>query len=959
MIAVSYFVTTFTSALFFGCFPLAPATSSRPPPRPIFGSPFRSDWRLRPFRPLSLRGGAPRPSSSPYEVPFPSSTSLSSLLDVLDVDPSHGLSSTAARSRLIACGANVLPPQPRTSLLRLFLQQFDDRLVQILLLVAAVSGFLSIAEYDGASSVWRALAEPLVILTILLLNAVTGAAQASGAARSLAALVDMSGVQFMDDGAVLRDGDWERTGPVPPGSLVPGDVVRVRTGDRVPADCRILKIETSTLAADEGCLTGESVAAPKETLEMDGGEELPLAERENMVYGGTAITVGSAICVVVATGQKTEMGKIQKGVVAAREDEQKTPLGKKLDEFGNILTVIIGAICLAVWAISIPKFSDPSFLTPLDGALHYAKVAVALGVAAIPEGLPAVITLCLSLGTRRMAQRNVVVRRLPSVETLGCTSVICTDKTGTLTLNQMTVTRVVLVGKEGRKVELQERSVTGNSYSPIGTVEGLDALEADERPRGAVADLVRTAALCNDARVIGNDEDHSYTRSGEPTEAALCALVEKLGSGYSNTAPSVKAGAHVGEIRGKHMRTATLEFNRNRKSMGVLCRGISETGNRLYVKGAPNLLLERCTHVKLRDGSVVRLSGALRREVEDKVAEMAQRSLRCLAFAVKETNNLPQSLRKHGLDKKGDEEKMMKNPLLANADNFVQIESGLTLVGFVGIKDPARPEVKESIQKCSSAGIRIIMITGDARDTAVAIARDVNIFQEEDFGPGKTLKAFEGKDFFHLPQEQQLHLLQEGNMVFSRAEPSDKQKLVRMLQQLHEIPAMTGDGVNDAPALQQAAIGIAMGITGTEVAKEAADMILVDDNFSSIVAAVEEGRCIYANMQAFISFLISSNIGEIFSILLATLAGFPEPLTAMHLLWVNLVTDSFPATALGFNPPSPDVMQEKPRPSDEPIMSQWMFVRYCLTGTYVGIATVGIFVQHYILRGLSIQELRR
>ena len=388
--------------------------------------------------------------------------------------------------------------------------------------------------------------------------------------------------------------------------------------------------------------------------------------------------------------------------------------------------------------------------------------------------------------------------------------------------------------------------------------------------------------------------------------------------------------------------------------MSVLCRGDGGSeGNRLFVKGAPNLLLERCTHVKFRDGTVSRLSGALRREIEEKTTELAVRPLRCLALAIKEEQDLDGSLQ----DYVPDEESDRAHPLLSDPSNFRDIETGLTLVGIVGIKDPARPEVADSIRMCSEAGIRVMMITGDARDTAVAIARDVNIFPPLEEASNDEVKAYEGREFFEKPEAEQLELIKTGNMVFCRAEPADKQKLVKMLQSQDEIPAMTGDGVNDAPALQQASIGIAMGITGTEVSKEAADMVLADDNFSTIVSAVEEGRCIYANMQAFICFLISCNIGEICAILFATIAGFPEPLTAMHLLWVNLVTDGPPATALGFNPPDPDIMKQLPRPSDEPIMTRWLLTRYCLTGLYVGIATVGVFVGHYMSLGVSLSDL--
>jgi len=640
---------------------------------------------------------------------------------------------------------------------------------------------------------------------------------------------------------------------------------------------------------------------------------------------------------------------------------------------------------------------------------------VALGVAAIPEGLPAVVNLCLSLGTRRMAERNVIVRKLKSVETLGCTSVICTDKTGTLTTNEMTAVSLVLL--EHDKVTdptTTEHAIEGYSYSPIGSIEGIRYnSEVKDHPLGSVADVAAVSALCNDAKIIGrdspdqtteeevvdengkaitqpkeddkhqqkSDKEKTYQRVGEPTEAALCVLAEKIGGmshyleGYHfdrkglhfNVPPSVLASANVNSWRKMHRRLATLEFSRDRKSMSVLCASHGDypsatelhvgvkarkAGNRLLVKGAPNLLIERCTHVKFRDGTVSKMTGELRRSIEAKVSEMAARPLRCLALAVKEGENLEESL-KH-FDPK-DERDILNHPLLSKSSTYKDIESGLTLVGIVGIKDPARPEVAGSIDLCSKAGIRVMMITGDARDTAVAIARDVHIFPASD--REIPVKAFEGREFFLKSEREQLDILREDNIVFCRTEPADKQKLVKMLQSLGEIPAMTGDGVNDAAALQQAAIGVAMGVTGTEVAKEAADMVLADDNFSTIVNAVEEGRRIYANMQAFICFLISCNIGEICAIFFATLAGFPEPLTAMHLLWVNLVTDGPPATALGFNPPAPDLMEQPPRPSDEPIMTRWLLTRYCITGLYVGLATIGVFAQHYLSQGITIDQL--
>lgn len=986
----------------------------------------------------SLRGGAVHPS--PVTLEATSATSytpskqlqleynashvdaaslaMTTLLEQLQTKLEEGLTNEDAQERLAKFGTNTLVKPPEKSIWKLIAEQFEDRLVQILLAVAVVSGIFSFLELYSTSSVehnslWKSFVEPLVILAILVLNAAVGVAQSQSASSSLDALQQLQPTLC----TVKRNGDW--IAAYPASDLVPGDILQVRVGDKIPADARLVALKSSSLKVDQGSLTGESVTVSK--VPGDEGRSSPdssLQDQQGMLFSGTMITSGSGEALVVQTGMDTQFGKIQKGVTDAKQEEPKTPLAIKLDEFGETLTIIIGVICAAVWVVSIPKMNDSSFANVYEGAIYYAKVAVALGVAAIPEGLPAVITLCLSLGTRRMAERNVIVRKLPSVETLGCTSVICTDKTGTLTTNEMTAVSLVLLEKDkmSGKTTFEEHEIYGTSYSPFGQVNGIVSNEeVKSLPNGSVADVAAVAALCNDAKIVGFDADESddedivdqhgktvrkvhhhgeakkdeknknksepietsksYVRAGEPTEAALCVLAEKIGGMshyldgpamthigktglHIHAPPSVLASANVNSWRDSHKRQATLEFNRDRKSMSVLCdysqspNGKSrKKGNRLLVKGAPNLVLERCTHIKHRDGSVTKLTSSTRRTIEAKIKELAVRPLRCLALAVKDAGQLESSLL--NFDPK-DDRAVAHHPLLKDSTKFKDIESGLTLVGIVGIKDPARPEVANSILECTKAGIRVMMITGDALDTAVAIARDVNIFPKET--PGEVLKAFEGREFFLKSEGEQLELLKADNIVFCRAEPADKQKLVKMLQSLGEIPAMTGDGVNDAPALQQAAIGIAMG-TGTEVAKEAADMILADDNFSTIVSAVEEGRRIYANMQAFICFLISCNIGEICAIFFATLAGFPEPLTAMHLLWVNLVTDGPPATALGFNPPAPDLMDLPPRPSDEPIMTRWLLTRYCLTGLYVGIATIGVFAQHYVDQGITLSEL--
>ena len=768
-----------------------------------------------------------------------------------------GLSDADVKVRLAQYGPNELKAQPKTSMWQLIAEQFQDRLVQILLAVAVLSAVFSILQQQGNNggtvavepeSLWKALVEPTVILAILFLNAATGVWQSMSADNSLAALQKMQAVlcRVQRNGGVLTE--------IPASELVPGDILMVSVGDKIAADARLISLEQSlSLQVDQGSLTGESVTVGK--LPGDQGmaaPDSPVQDQKGLLFAGTMVTAGRGRAIVVQTGMDTQFGKIQAGVTEAAATPVKTPLAAKLDDFGETLTWIIGVICLAVWLVSIPKMNDPSFANVWQGGIYYAKVSVALGVAAIPEGLPAVITLCLSLGTRRMAERNVIVRKLPSVETLGCVTVICTDKTGTLTTNEMTAVSLVLLehsndGSQSSAV-VAEHLIEGYSYSPMGIVEGVAYnTEVREHPLGAVADVAAVSALCNNAEIIGFDDAEEemeeqvnektkktkskskkskgeenkkvYERVGEPTEAALCVLTEKLGGMshylegghldrkglHFNVPPSVLANANVMSWRDIHPRVATLEFSRDRKSMSVLCdfpegdyptagelhEGVRsrKAGKRLLVKGAPNLLIERCTHVKFRDGTVSKMTGPIRRSIEEKLSEMACRPLRCLALAVKDSNELDPSLREFAPTEEGD---VQNHPLLSDSANYRNIESGLTLVGIVGIKDPARPEVADSITECTRAGIRVLMITGDAKDTAVAIARDVNIFPSKD--SGKPIKAFEGREFFNKPVKEQLRILADDNIVFCRAEPVDKQRLVKMLQSLGEIPAMTGDG---------------------------------------------------------------------------------------------------------------------------------------------------------------------
>lgn len=937
---------------------------------------------------IQRRGGAVQSKTSVVEQssnPEPPPLALTSAhwmtatecLDSLSVSEASGLSSEEASRRLRYYGENVLSEARAKSLLQLFVEQFQDRLVQILLSVATFSALIAAVEKD-----YHAAIETSVILAILVLNAIVGIVQTKSAENSLEALKKLQPTTC----SVLRDGQWLSSFPT--ALLVPGDVIYLRVGDKVPADARIIYLKTNTFSVDEGSLTGESVSVMKsvEALQpepdagrlggLDGSSySVPITAKSNTVFAGTLVTAGVSCAVVVGTGANTEIGLINSGVQEAKSEEMKTPLAEKLDEFGNAIAKAISVICVIVWLSAVPKFGHKMFSSRIQGAIHYAKVAVALGVAAIPEGLPAVITLCLSLGAKRMARRNVIVRKLSSIETLGCTTVICTDKTGTLTTNQMAVTSLFTFASSSllaqrtskakvlRKdsVELLERGVEGVSYEPVGAIESFN----ENTMRSPTLQIVAViSALCNEAKL--EFRDGVFGHVGEPTEAALKVLAEKLGL----PSPQRTSQATDGDVSrcsdywaSKFVCLSILEFSRDRKSMSVLVRPLTSAGsvpsspessgkihNMLLVKGAAELLLERCSRIMLEDGSILPITADLRHALELEVRAMAKRPLRCLALAYKYGDALGE------LNRLRDSESAAECKLLKNPAAYADLESDLTLVGICGIKDPARPEAGDAIHKCREAGIRVMMITGDSKETAVSIAKEVNIFTQDD---DVSRNAFTSKEFFSLPADEQLNLLRQGNKVFCRTEPRDKQRLITMLERLGEIPAMTGDGVNDAPALQQAAIGIAMGRTGTEVAKSAASMILTDDNFCSIVGAVEEGRNIFNNMQAFICFLVSCNIGEIVSIFLASVLGLPEPLTPLHLLWVNLVTDGSPASALGFNPPDPAIMSRRPRAKDKPLLSPGLFARYLITGTYVGFATIGALVWWFLDQGVTFKQLCR
>jgi P-type Ca2+ transporter type 2C len=639
-------------------------------------------------------------------------------------------------------------------------------------------------------------------------------------------------------------------------------------GDAIPADLRLLKISSALLKIDEALLTGEGKDVKKTTAQLDLEEDAPKYKKANILFSSTIMMYGRGLAVVCFTGVHTEVGKIQILVKEAQENEVESPLKKRLNQFGELLSKIIGIICFLVWAMNITNFNDPMHGHWFRGCIYYLKIAISLAVAAIPEGLPAVITTCLALGTRKMAANNAIVRKLLSVETLGCTTIICSDKTGTLTRNEMTVTKMFLIG-DGIEI----RNVKGNGLEPKGAIQGAGARSA--KTGTALKEMAKICALCNNSTI--RYEDDKYKRLGEATEAALKVLAEKIGKydpEFKENYDIIYAEQYT-EFLQKEMTTLQmLEFSRERKCMSALIHE-AHNGNILLTKGAPERLLDSCKTLMHENGTIMPLTKELKDIIKEKILQLSKNALRCIGFSIKTDLGSLSSLRTQ-------EE---ANEHLNNPEEFSEIECGGTFIGVAGMMDPARGEVPKAIKQCKTAGISVVMITGDNQDTANAIARDIGILP-------KDLKdiynySFSGQQFEKLEkEEQQKAIRRKGGKVFARVEPKHKQDLVKLFIEAGHIVAMTGDGVNDAAALEQAHIGIAMGVNGTDVAKEASDMVLADDNFATIVMAVEEGRSIYSNTKAFIRYLISSNIGEVASIFITALLGMPEGLNSVQLLWV-------------------------------------------------------------------------
>lgn len=744
----------------------------------------------------------------------------------------EGLSTKEANSRLEKNGKNKLAEGKKDSLFKRFLSQLADPMIIILIVAAVISAVTATVGGEG-----EGYADVIIIMFVVLVNAILGVYQESKAEKAIEALQEIAAATSK----VIRDG---KVIDVRSEDIVIGDIVVLEAGDSVPADCRI--VECASMKIEESALTGESVPVTKtdDIIDTLGSDDVPLGDRKNMCYLGSSVAYGRGKAVVVAIGMDTEMGKIADALTQAKDEE--TPLQIKLNQLSKILSIIVLGICVFIFAFDIVRALIVGDAITLNSTLQFFMVAVSLAVAAIPEGLAAVVTIVLSIGVTKMSKRNAVIRKLTAVETLGCTQIICSDKTGTLTQNKMTV------------------------VDHTGTDENL---------------LATAMALCCDAEL---QEDG--TVKGEPTEAALVSYAYSL---------DIKKQ----DMEADFPRVGEAPFDSSRKMMSTIHK--TENGFVQYTKGAPDVVLSLCTTAYI-DGKCVSLTDEIRESIIKANKEMADRALRVLCVGMRTYKEQP-------------------------SNEASELEQELCYIGLVGMIDPVRPEVVDAIKECKTAGIRPIMITGDHKDTAVAIAKQLGIIDDEH-------KAITGMELNSLTDEELDERIEEFS-VYARVQPEHKVRIVQAWKKRGMITAMTGDGVNDAPSIKNADIGVGMGITGTDVTKNVADMVLADDNFATIVSAVEEGRRIYDNIRNSIQFLLSSNLCEVLSIFFATLFGFTlfEP---VHLLWINLITDCFPALALGLEKGDPDIMTRKPRDSKEGVFAGGMGADCAYQGIMVTILTL-------------------
>ncbi len=778
-----------------------------------------------------------------------------------------GLSDSEVTARQEKYGPNQLMEKKGKSPFALFLDQFKDFMIWVLIGAALVSGYLE--EWVDA----------IAIIVIVILNALLGFIQEYRAEKSLAALKKLSSPTTK----VLRNGKHL---VIPSSDIVPGDIVELEAGDYVPADSRVV-YATGNTSSHEASLTGESTPVAKFSEKLNS-EEIGLADRTNMLYMGTSIVSGKARALVTGTGMETELGNIA-GMIQKIEDTT-TPLQNKLKEFGKIIIFIVFALVGIIFLIGYLRG---------ENVVDLFLTAVSLAVAAIPEGLPAVVTIALALGVQRMVRRHCIIRKLPSVETLGSTSVICSDKTGTLTKNEMTVQALY---QDGRNIE-----ITGIGYSPEGDFK-LQNSNIDPKNDPGLNALVTASVLCNGAQLV--KEGSVFKIVGDPTEGALLTMAGKTGMNKKS-------------LESEYPFVEEIPFDSDRKQMTIVRK--NNESYVAYVKGAPDVLLGNCSKI-LEGDTTVDLIPEKRNEIMKANGELADKAMRVLGVAQREFNQLPSQI------------------------DAQSIENNLVFLGLVAMIDPPRPEVKLAMRDCRSAGIRSVMITGDHKNTAVAIARDLGFYEKDSL-------AFTGEELDKMSQED-FEKNVEKSVVYARVSPEHKLRIVKAWRNKGYVVAMTGDGVNDAPAVKEADIGVAMGITGTDVTKEVSDMVITDDNFASIVAAVEEGRGIYDNIRKFIHYLLSCNVGEILVMFVASLIRLPVPLLPIHILWVNLVTDGLPALALGVDPIDKNIMKRPPRDRNASVLNVKLGSIIFIQGVFIAFCSLLAFVLVYYVEKEGIERAR-
>lgn len=791
---------------------------------------------------------------------------ISEVVAVFATDPEKGLKTKEAEKRLAEVGSNQLQQVKKISPLKIFFSQFQDFMVLVLIAATLISGMLG------------EVADAITILAIVLVNAILGFIQEYRAEKSLEALKQMAA----PEARVLRDGQQLK---IAAKDLVPGDILLLEAGDRVPADARL--IQAVNLEVDEAILTGESYPVRKQAEPL-AEDNVGLGDRRNMVFLGTAVTQGRAKAVVTATGMATEMGQIAEMMQEVEEEE--TPLQKRLAQLGKWLVLGCLFICAVVVITGVLRG---------EGLYQMFLAGVSLAVAAIPEGLPAIVTVALAIGVQKMIRRNAIVRKLPAVETLGCATVICSDKTGTLTQNEMTAREIYC---DNLRIQ-----VSGQGYEPRGELTVNDR-KIKGKDNQTLELLLKCCALCNNAVLKkGNmpisgffrnkDKKNQWEIGGDPTEGALLVV-------------AAKAGIWREQVEREERRLAEIPFDSERKRMSVVYE--QENGSKtLYTKGAPDVILNLCTYALIQ-GSLVELTPELRQTIQQENERMAGQALRVLGLAYRE---LPPSV---------------------SLEETEELEKDLVYLGLVGMIDPPRSSAIRAIQICKQAGIKTVMITGDHQATAMAVAKELGI-------PVAEGQVITGQELDTLSEDEFLKRV-ENISVYARVSPKHKLRIVKALKSKGHVVAMTGDGVNDAPAVKEADIGVAMGQTGTDVTKEASAMILADDNFATIVAAVEEGRAIYDNIRKFIRYLLSCNVGEVLTMFFAALAGLPLPLLPIQILWVNLVTDGLPAMALGVDNADKDIMLRKPRHPKESVFSQGLWRKIAVRGLQIGLGTLLVFV---------------